>query len=76
MSRLVYRKGTVLLIEVCLELKSDDLDCDNNSMSQVLPIILKNYPNVEVIIGGDGPDRQLIEEMIDKYYLNPPRIRA
>ena len=31
-----------------------------------MPAVLKKYPEVDVIVGGDGPDRQMIEEMIDK----------
>lgn len=44
-SRLTYRKGTDLLIEV-------------------IPEICKQYPNVNFIIGGDGPKKILLEKMV------------
>jgi phosphatidylinositol glycan class A protein len=43
-SRLSYRKGTDLLIDI-------------------IPTILKKYPNVHFIIGGDGDKRAILEKM-------------
>ena len=45
-SRMAYRKGTDLLIEV-------------------IPEICKQLPNVNFIIGGDGPKKKLLDIMID-----------
>ena len=45
-SRMAYRKGTDLLIEV-------------------IPEICKQLPNVNFIIGGDGPKKKLLDLMID-----------
>jgi len=35
----------------------------------IIPTILQRHPNVYFIIGGDGPKRPLIEEMINKHNL-------
>lgn len=45
-SRMAYRKGSDLLIEV-------------------IPEICKKYPNVNFIIGGDGPKKPFVEAMVD-----------
>ena len=50
-SRLVYRKGMDLLIDV-------------------IPAICKRYPNIDFIIGGDGPKRIELEEMREKHQLH------
>ncbi|KAJ3112901.1 hypothetical protein HDU96_004027 [Phlyctochytrium bullatum] len=49
-SRLVYRKGTDLLVAV-------------------IPIICDLFPEVQFIIGGDGPKRVELEQMREKYVL-------
>ncbi|XP_024525619.1 phosphatidylinositol N-acetylglucosaminyltransferase subunit A isoform X1 [Selaginella moellendorffii] len=49
-SRLVYRKGADLLVEV-------------------IPEVCKLFPNVDFIIGGDGPKRVRLEEMREKHSL-------
>lgn len=36
----------------------------------VIPIICKKFPEVHFIIGGDGPKRKPLEEMIEKFGLN------
>ena len=51
MSRLVYRKGIDLLVDV-------------------IPIICENFPDVNFIIGGDGPMRAELGEMIDQCELH------
>jgi len=33
----------------------------------VIPAIIRKYPNVHFIVGGDGPKMNIIEEMRDKY---------
>ncbi len=33
----------------------------------IIPEILRKYPNVYFIIGGDGPKMNLLKEMNDKY---------
>ena len=50
-SRLVYRKGMDLLIDV-------------------IPPLCRKYPNLEFIIGGDGPKRIGLEEMREKHQLH------
>ena len=35
----------------------------------IIPEIVRRYPNVYFIIGGDGPKMPLLREMIDKYNL-------
>lgn len=47
-SRLHYRKGVDLLVDI-------------------IPEIINKYPDIHFIIGGDGPKKILLEEMIDKY---------
>ncbi|GBG71325.1 hypothetical protein CBR_g8747 [Chara braunii] len=49
-SRLVYRKGIDLLVEV-------------------IPQVCNLHPNVEFLIGGDGPKRVRLEEMREKWGL-------
>ena len=46
-SRLVYRKGTDLLV-------------------QVIPAVCKEHPNVDFLIGGDGPKRIDLEQMRER----------
>ena len=50
-SRLVYRKGIDLLIDV-------------------IPEVCRRHPNVEFLIGGDGPKRVALEEMREKHQLH------
>ena len=50
MSRLVYRKGVDLLVEL-------------------LPRVLSRHPEVDVIIGGDGPMRIELEQMRERHQL-------
>ena len=50
-SRLTYRKGTDLLLDV-------------------IPTIAAMFPEVHFIIGGDGPKRQLLEEVREKHHLH------
>lgn len=33
----------------------------------VIPVILRKYSNVHIIIGGDGPKKIVLQEMIEKY---------
>lgn len=49
-SRLHYRKGIDLLVDI-------------------IPEIIRKYPDVHFIIGGDGPKKAILEEMRDKYNL-------
>mmetsp|Transcript_9469 Transcript_9469/g.18260 ORF Transcript_9469/g.18260 Transcript_9469/m.18260 type:complete len:450 (+) Transcript_9469:332-1681(+) len=51
MSRLTYRKGTDLLVDV-------------------IPPIAAMFPQTHFIIGGDGPKRQLLEEIREKHNLH------
>ncbi len=48
MSRLVYRKGTDLLV-------------------QVIPQVCSLFPQVEFVIGGDGPKKVDLEQMREKH---------
>jgi len=51
MSRLVYRKGIDLAVDV-------------------IPRIAEQFPNVHFIVGGDGPKRLLLDEMVEKHNLH------
>eukprot|EP01116_Phalansterium_solitarium_P025521 TRINITY_DN9806_c0_g1_i1.p1 TRINITY_DN9806_c0_g1~~TRINITY_DN9806_c0_g1_i1.p1 ORF type:complete len:606 (-),score=182.03 TRINITY_DN9806_c0_g1_i1:1546-3267(-) len=51
MSRLVYRKGIDLLVEV-------------------IPEVCRQFPNVNFLIGGDGPKKLNLEEMREKHQLH------
>ena len=51
LSRLVYRKGIDLILEV-------------------IPQICARHPEVDWIIGGDGPKRVLLDQMREKYSLH------
>jgi phosphatidylinositol glycan class A protein len=50
-SRLVYRKGVDLLVDI-------------------IPQVCARVDNVNFIIGGDGPKRLVLEEMVEKYELD------
>jgi phosphatidylinositol glycan class A protein len=50
-SRMMYRKGVDLLIDI-------------------IPEIIRKYPNVNFILGGDGDKLPLIYAMRDKYHLS------
>uniref|UniRef100_T1JLR4 phosphatidylinositol N-acetylglucosaminyltransferase n=1 Tax=Strigamia maritima TaxID=126957 RepID=T1JLR4_STRMM len=50
LSRLVYRKGTDLLVEL-------------------IPKICEKYPKLNFIIGGNGPKRIALEEMVERHEL-------
>lgn len=49
-TRLVYRKGSDLFVDV-------------------IPEICKRHPDIKWIIGGDGPRRSQLEQMIERYSL-------
>eukprot|EP00899_Mesostigma_viride_P026856 jgi/Mesvir1/7355/Mv19162-RA.1 len=51
LSRLVYRKGADLLV-------------------QVIPRVCQKFPNVDFIVGGDGPKRVSFDEMIERHRLH------
>lgn len=51
MSRLVYRKGVDLLVDI-------------------IPEICRRFPQVQFIIGGDGPKRIDLEEMRERNQLH------
>ena len=50
MTRLVWRKGTHLLVHL-------------------IPEVCRRFPYVHFIIGGDGPNRTSIEEIIERHHL-------
>ena len=39
-------------------------------MTEVIPYVCNNYPNVHWIIGGDGPKRVDLEEVREKHQLH------
>ena len=50
LTRLVYRKGADLLVDV-------------------IPLVCAKYPNVDWVIGGDGPRHLQVEQMIERHHL-------
>lgn len=50
LTRLVYRKGVDLLVDV-------------------IPAVCSRFPNVRFLIGGDGPKRANLEDMVSKHNL-------
>eukprot|EP00794_Sanderia_malayensis_P007115 gene7115-7919_t len=62
-SRRQQDKVTIVVISRLVYRKGMDL------LAGIIPVICKKYPFVNIIIGGDGPKRILIEEIREKFCL-------
>lgn len=57
------KRITIVVISRLVYRKGIDL------LAGVIPIICSSYPNIDFIIGGDGPKRIVLEEVIEHYEL-------